>query len=164
MVSRWSFRPLVLFFIFLHFCVFLLFLCIHSWRLGGGFVRFSWFTLFVFLQFFVSFGLLRFYSILLFCTNSCFLHFCVFCTFLVLYFVLWLDSLYEFPCKIWSLYLKNAWVMSTFVLFVLLYFVWTVNTNFHAKSGVCSSKNEWVMLNLAKWLMMNEGKVEKPHL
>ena len=38
--------------------------------------------------------------------------------------------------------------MSTFVLFVLLYFVWTVHTNFHAKSGLCSSKNERVMLNL----------------
>ena len=31
---------------------------------------------------------------------------------------------------------------------LVLVFVWTVHTNFHAKSGLCSSKNEWVMLNL----------------
>ena len=44
--------------------------------------------------------------------------------------------------------------MSTFVLFctfVLLYFVRTVHTNFHAKSGLCSSRNERVMLNFAIW-------------
>ena len=27
----------------------------------------------------------------------------------------------------------------------------TVHTNFHAKSGVCSSRNEWVMLNFEIW-------------
>ena len=30
-------------------------------------------------------------------------------------------------------------------------FVWTVHMNFHAKSGLCSSRNELVMLNLAIW-------------
>ena len=39
-------------------------------------------------------------------------------------------------------------VLYFFVHFVLLYFVRTVHTNFHAKSGLCSSKNERVMLNL----------------
>ena len=29
-----------------------------------------------------------------------------------------------------------------------LQFVWTVHINFHVKSGACSSKNDWVMLNL----------------
>ena len=53
--------------------------------------------------------------------------------------------------------------MSTFVLvwlytlLVLLYFVGIVPTKFHAKSGVCSSRNEWVMQNLEsvskKWLI-----------
>ena len=38
----------------------------------------------------------------------------------------------------------------TFVLLYFLYFCtfsfgWTVHMNFHAKSGVCSSKNDWVM-------------------
>ena len=57
---------------------------------------------------------------------------------------------------------RRLWPFCTFfllfVLFVLLYFLYfvlTIHTNFHAKSGVCSSKNEWVMVNLAKWLIMN---------
>ena len=33
-------------------------------------------------------------------------------------------------------------------LWVLLYFVKTVYTNFHAKSGLCSSRNDRIMLNL----------------
>ena len=39
---------------------------------------------------------------------------------------------------------------SHFILAAILVveFVWTVHTNFHAKSGLCSSKNERVMLNL----------------
>ena len=48
----------------------------------------------------------------------------------------------NFPAKSGVCSSKNVWVMSTFCTFILLYFVWTVHTNFHAK--VCSSKNEWV--------------------
>ena len=32
--------------------------------------------------------------------------------------------------------------------------------NFPPKSGVCILKNEWVMINYAKWLNEEEGKVE----
>ena len=73
------------------------------------------------------------------------------------------ESLYELSCKSWSLRVKNGSYMSTldlfllFTLLVLLYFVWLVHTKFHAKSGVCSSKNEWVTQNLVfvgqKWLI-----------
>ena len=34
---------------------------------------------------------------------------------------------------------------------ILSKFVQTVHTNFHAKSGLCSSRNERVMLNFAIW-------------
>ena len=53
--------------------------------------------------------------------------------------------------------------MSTFVLvwlytlLVLMYFVGIVHTKFHTQSGVCSSRNEWVIQNLEsvgkKWLI-----------
>ena len=35
--------------------------------------------------------------------------------------------------------------------FCLSNFVQTVHTNFHAKSGICRSKNEWFMLNFEIW-------------
>ena len=34
---------------------------------------------------------------------------------------------------------------------ILSKFVQTVPTNFHAKSGLCSSRNEWVLLNFVIW-------------
>jgi hypothetical protein len=36
--------------------------------------------------------------------------------------------------------------LASILFFIKLF--WTVHMNFHAKSGVYSSKNEWVMLNL----------------
>ena len=62
---------------FLCFCIFylfaflrfLLFLCINSWPLGSGFVRFSRFTLSCISTLFCIFWLLHFYSIS-FCMNS----------------------------------------------------------------------------------------------
>jgi hypothetical protein len=84
--------------------------------------------------------ILRFFN---FCT------FCIFCIFVL--FVLrhlvgqstWismqnLESVAQEKAELWVL----------LYYFVLLYFVRTVHTNFHAKSGLCSSRNEWVMLNL----------------
>ena len=86
-----------------------------------------------------------------------FVHFVHFCTFVLLYLVIWLDSPYELLCKIWSLQLKKlallylcTFVLLYFYTFVVLYFCTlsfgqTVHMNFHAKSGVYSSKNERVM-------------------
>ena len=58
----------------------------------------------------------------------CFLHFFIFlyfCTFVLLYFC--------------------TFVLLYFLYFCTFSFGWTVHMNFHAKSGVCSSKNDWVM-------------------
>ena len=71
-----------------------------------------------------------------------FLYFCtfLFCTFVFLYFFI----LY------FCIFVLFYFVLFYFCNFVLLYFFtfsfgWTVHTNFYAKSGVCSSKNDWVM-------------------
>ena len=56
-------------------------------------------------------------------------YFCTFCAFYIFEF---LHLLRFFEC----LY---------FLYFCTLSFGWTVHMNFHAKSGVCSSKNGWVI-------------------
>ena len=42
-----------------------------------------------------------------------------------------------------ALKMTELWVL--LYLCTFLYFIWTIHTNFHAKSGVCSSKNGWVI-------------------
>ena len=73
-----------------------------------------------------------------------FFHFCIsvlFCTFVLfvlLYFITWLDSPYmNFHTVLLYFYI----LFCTFCTFVF----WTIHMNFHAKSGVCSSKNGWVI-------------------
>ena len=79
----------------------------------------------------------RFYFVLLCAfTFFSFLHFLYF-----LYSVIWLDRPYELPCKIWSLQLKKWLSYEYFCTFCTFVIFWTINTNLHAKSGVCSSKN-----------------------
>ena len=105
------------------------------------------FALFVFLHFLSNswrrrvfnfctfcFILLLFYYILLFCTNSWRRRvFFVLLYFLYFYIFFGFLSFFEF---LYFLY---------FFYFCTLSFGWTVHMNFHAKSGVCSSKNAWVM-------------------
>ena len=90
--------------------------------------------LFLHFYIFLAFAFLLYFA---FCTHSWrrrvfifvfFLHFCIF-----LHFVL-IAGAGEF----------------FYVLLHFLYFCifWAVHTNFHAKSGLCSSTNERVMLNL----------------
>ena len=79
------------------------------------------FSLFVFLHFFYLFAFFYFFAFFLFlCINS------------------WRRRV-SFGI---FLFLKN------FLYIFIFVFVRTVHTNFHAKSGLCSSKNERVMLNL----------------
>ena len=111
---------------------------------------------FAFLYFFVSFDLLYFF-------------FFTFAVLLYFSFFVIIAGAREFFFVFFTFFA----VLSFFVLyFCTLSFVWTVHMNFRAKSGICSSKtaelwvfctfvllyfvrskNEWVMLNLAKWLM-----------
>ena len=95
----------------------------------------------------------------------CFLHFCIFCVFWI--FVVFCSVLLLFYSILY--FFTNSWrrrVFLYFYLFAFLHFCVRIagtfwhfdilrfwyfdifNTNFHAKSGLCSSKNEWVMLNL----------------
>ena len=61
-----------------------------------------------------------FYVFYIFCIFYIFLHFfCIFCVLVLLYFVIWLDSPYELPCKIWSLQLKKWLSYEYFCTFVL---------------------------------------------
>ena len=115
--------------------------------------------------------LLCFYSILLFCTNSWRRRVFYFCTFLfytfavLLYFAFCTNSgrrrvlfilfvLFTFLSFFDFLYFSVLYfctflfVLLYFHSFVLLFFcifVLFVLLNFHAKSGICSSKNGWVM-------------------
>ena len=76
-------------------------------------------------------------------------------------FFVWIPagSSYELPCKIWSVQLKKwpsyghfldfpkfeNFFRESLKLFFLHGSLQAVHTNFHAKSGVCSSKNERVI-------------------
>ena len=62
------------------------------------FCTFVLFVLFMIFTFFAFFAFLRFCIFVLFCFV-----FLYFFSFVLLYFVIWLDSPYELPCKIWSL-------------------------------------------------------------
>ena len=80
----------------------------------------------------------------------------------------------KFHTKSWVCSSKNGWVMSTYVLFILFYFlcflhffkfafcskiVETIHTNFRAKSGVCSSKNGKVIaLGMKEDISATEGR------
>ena len=116
----WAFLFFSFLFLFLLFFLF----CINSRRLCGIVVLFCIFNIFC------IFWPFAFYSILLFCTNSWqpILFFTYVC-----FYVFYIFTFFHF-----------------FAYFHFLYFSlsWTDHMNFHAKSGVCSSKNEGVMLNL----------------
>ena len=85
--------------------------------------------MFLNLYFFSFFAFFRFYISVLFCT---------FVLFVLLYFITWLDSPYmNFHTVLLYFYI----LFCTFCTFVF----WTIHMNFHAKSGVCSSKNDWVI-------------------
>merc|ERR1712030_71988 len=69
--------------VFLYFCILYFFCFLHFLHF------FAFFCVFVFLYFFVLYFVL--------------LYFCTFVFLYFLYFVIWFDSPYELPCKIWSL-------------------------------------------------------------
>ena len=142
-------------FVFLHLCFFLLFLCNNSWRLGGGFVVYSFFIFTLFCLFW-PFAFLLYFAFLAGCTNSwrrrvfIFVLF-VFFTFLHLFtFFALYEFLYFLFCTLPVLYYFAFFVLIAgarefflyFYIFCIFVFVWTVHTNFHAKSAVCTAKNE----------------------
>ena len=64
----------------------------------------------------------------------------------MLNFVIWRVFCFSKFCQEMSVSYAQFCDMSAILFFkILSKFVQTVHTNFHAKSGVCSSKNEWVM-------------------
>ena len=80
------------------------------------------------------------------CFIRFFIFFCKFAFFL--FFLFCIFGLLSFFYL--STFLFCTFVFLYFCTFVLLYFHtfsfgWTVHMNFHAKSRVCSSKNDWVM-------------------
>merc|ERR1712090_2537 len=93
----------IVFCFFAFFCVFMFFVfsgllrllyfafCTNSWR-SSGFFLFLYFCAFCSFYVFLHFGI--------FCIFCIFLRFCIFILFC---FVIWFDSPYELPCKIWSL-------------------------------------------------------------
>ena len=79
-----------------------------------------------------------------------FFYFCTFCTFELSYLVgrcIWtsMQNLESVALKMTELWVL-LYLCTFLYFFVLLWFIWTIHTNFHAKSGVCSSKNGWVIV------------------
>ena len=100
----------------------------------------------------------KFYILLLFLHVFLFLCFCIFFIFLLFFLFLCINSwrrrvlflvfliFLVFFCFFWFF-----WYFWYFWILIFLVFVRTVHTNFHEKSGLCSSRNEWVLLNFVIW-------------
>ena len=93
---------------------------------------------------FCTFVLLYFYTFVL-------LYFCTFCSFELSHLFercIWtsMQNLESVALKMTELWvLLYLCIFCTFFTFLLFKFIWTIHTNFHAKSGVSSSKNGWVI-------------------
>ena len=92
-------------------------ICFHNFFSGSG-SRVCTSVLFVFLCLYISLKICIFWSFLYFSTFL----FCTSVLLYLLYFLIWLDSPYELPCKIWSLYLKKCLSYESFILLYFLYF------------------------------------------
>ena len=115
---------------FLYFCTFCAF---YGLTFFFHFLAFLYVCMFVHLYFYI-FVLLYFYTV---------------CTFVLSPLVgrcIWtsMQSLESVALKMTELWVL-LYLCTFFVLFVLLYFIWTIHTNFFVKFGVCRSKNGWVI-------------------